>query len=130
MKTTNVIVSLLLVVAGLSCSSTTTPPGELCDPAKAATVPVVLRIKHISPHGGSETHHSTVLVLNVIKNDTKHTFAGEIPIWYAGTERYYPPAGVCTIYLEPSRGEKPSEIRWRLKQGVNIELGYSHTEKE
>jgi hypothetical protein len=92
------------------------------DPKMAARATVVLRVRLTGLGEGSKYIWQTVEPLDVIKNESKQTFAGPLKVahysWAKGV-----PSGVSTVYL--AHYNKTRGDLWKLVDG-KAESGVSH----
>ncbi|WP_395735199.1 hypothetical protein [Prosthecobacter sp.] len=115
MKTLTTFLLALLTVAAFA--------GErLLDEKMAAKAAVVLRVRRLSPEGGSKYAWFQVQVLEVLKNESGETFGKALSVaaysWKEGV-----PEGESTLYLERYNPEKKG--LWKLVGG-EASTGVSH----
>ena len=123
MKKFALLVGVLALMQGLARGDGAgTQPG-LVDEAKAAKVPVVLRVKWkaVSPPGGNPS--DTVRVLQIIKNTSNKQWGKVARIDHEPGQDGVPEDQECTVYLEID--EKLKGSPWALFGG-GAKTGVSH----
>jgi hypothetical protein len=96
--------------------------GDFVDPQKAAHAVAVLRVKFLAALGGNKYAWDKVEVLNVIKNESRHSFDKIVEIAHYSWEPGIP-EGECTIYIVPYN--EAGEDLWKLVDGT-AKQGVSH----
>lgn len=100
------------------------PETQFIDSARAARVPVVMRVRRIEEGAGSKYLWARVDVLRVLKNDGNHPFEKTLEVAYYSWEPGVP-AGESTLYLEPYN-DAPDHP-WKLLDGSGTQ-GVSHAD--